>query len=277
MKRLMRYRIKAGRVTEVRDVLMDVEMDPMTKQPRTRGKRRGKALAQQIERNMREAVRRLARLLNANFRGGDLFLTLKYNNDRLPASKEEAKRELRNFIRRLDRAYRKQTGKKLRWVAVTADRSSKTGEPVRLHHHLVLDPVAWEIIAKHWPEDQFSYRRLDGTGDYTAVALYMVQNAGYERQVRTWSASKGLDKPVYSAPKLVTGTRVMVPKGARIVERVEREDMETGFRSGYLRYIELEEGKEERGQSEHCGEFPNTARRTRTHATLIGNCGGDVP
>lgn len=264
MKRLMRYKIKAGRVTEVRDVLMDVELDPTTKRPRPRGKRRGKALAQQIERNMREAVRRLARILNSNFRGGDLFLTLKYNDERLPESKEAAKRELRNFIRRLDRAYRKQTGKKLRWVAVTADRSSKTGDPVRLHHHLVLDPLAWELIAKHWPADQFSYRRLDGTGDYTAVALYMVKNAGYERQVRTWSTSKDLEKPIFTAPKLVTGSRVMVPKGARIVERVEREDLETGFHSGYLRYIEPEEPAGKR-------EFPDTTTQAHARATLIGN------
>ncbi len=224
---------------EVRDVLMEVSLDPSTGRVRPRGKRRGKQLAAQVERNLNEAVRRLARIFNANFRAGDLFLTLKYSDGRLPATKEEAKRLCRNFMRRIARAYKKAAGKKLRWVMVTADRSSKTGLPVRLHHHIVMDPAAWELIAANWPEDQFSYRRLDGSGDYTAVAVYMIKNAGYQRGERTWSASMGLEKPEFSRPEPVKGDRrVEIPKGARIVERVVRENGETGFYAGYLRYIE---------------------------------------
>lgn len=309
MKALMRYKIISGRVVEKRDVLMDVSLDPTSRRPRARGKRRGRSAASQIERNMREAVKRLARTLNCNFQGGDLFLSLKYADERLPAGKEEARRDARNFIRRIARAYRKATGKKLRWALVTADRSSKTGKPVRLHHHVVMDAVDWDLIARHWPSDQFSYRRLDGSGDYTAIARYMIVNAGYaghgqgdgHRQrdgsccpagqknrpsvcARTWSTSQGLDKPVFTAPEPVKGAgRFQVPKDARIVEREVREDEESGFHAAYIRYVMPSKGNGTRGRiaTPSCGtvrndegerpEFPDTARRAGAGATAIGN------
>lgn len=233
MKRLMRYHIISGRTTEVRDVLME---SASIKKPRNRKSR--KSNEKQILRNEMEAVLRLARILNCSYQGGDLFLTLKYDDGRLPASKEEAKRLLRNFIRRISRVYQKLTGKKLLWVAVTADRSSKTGQPVRLHHHLVLQAVDWEIIAANWPADQFSYRRLDASGDYTAVARYMIRNAGYGGG-RAWSAARGMKKPKYTTPIPVTRLGgVRIPPEARVVEREVKQDTETGFAAAYIRFVE---------------------------------------
>ena len=263
MKALMRYRIKSGRVIEKRDALMEVSLDPESRRVRPRGKRRGKSLASQIERNMREAVKRLARVLNCNFRGGDVLLTLKYAPDRLPKSKGEAKREVRNFLRRLDRAYRRATGRKLRWVLVTADRSARTGEEVRVHHHIVMDPVAWELIARHWPDDQFSFRRLDNSGDYTAIALYMVRNTGYQRGERSWSCCQGLEQPVFFPPEPVRGAgSFQVPREARVMEREVREDEESGFRGAYIRYVMPEE------------EFSDAATRRRAREPNGKSAGG---
>ena len=231
MKQLMRYRITSGRAVEVRDVMMETRGRP------DRGGRRGKSSDKQIKRNEEEAVLILARQLNSNCKGGDLFLTLKYSDDRLPESKEDARRIARNFIRRLARAYKKATGQKLTWWLVTANISTKTGRPVRLHHHVVMNAVEWDLIAKHWPPEEFSYRRLDATGDYTAVARYMIRNAGYGGE-RAWSHSLGIKQPKFSAPIHVkrAGT-VKVPPSARIVEREIREDAEAGFSSAYIRWV----------------------------------------
>lgn len=54
MKKLMRYRITAGRAVEVRDVLME------TRGGTPRGARRGKSSAKQLKRNEDEAVLILA-------------------------------------------------------------------------------------------------------------------------------------------------------------------------------------------------------------------------
>ena len=140
-------------------------------------------------------------------------------------------------MRRLARAYRKTTGKKLKWWLVTASVSTKTGQPVRLHHHVVTGAMDWELIAQHWPPEEFSYRRLDATGDYTAVARYMIRNAGYGG-ARAWSHSQGIRQPQYSTPIPVAraGT-VRVPPEARVVEREIREDGETGFSAAYIRWV----------------------------------------
>ena len=242
MKTLMRYEIISGRVVEKRDVLIDVSLDPTTGKKRPRGKRRGASAADQIERNCNEAVLRLARILNATFGAGDLFLTLKYDDGRLPETREEAEHMARLLIQRVARAYVRATGKKLRWVLVTADRSSKTGAPVRLHHHLVIDATAWEVVARNWPADQMSARMLDGTGDYTAVARYMVRNAGYVRGKRTWSTSQGMGKVKFTAPKPVKGLgSFQVPKEAWVAERNVRENRESGFSAAYIRYVLPEE------------------------------------
>ena len=239
MKALMRYKIISGRVVEKRDVLIEVSLDPTTLKHRPRGKRKGSSAAAQIERNRNEAVKTLARRLNCNCSPGDLLLTLKYNDMRLPETREDADRVMGNFIRRIQRAYKKLTGERLLiYAAVTAQFSSKTGKPVRLHHHLVIPAVAWEVIAKHWPSDQFSYRLLDGSGDYTGIADYMVRNAGYQRGKQTWTGSQNLKKPTFTAPEpVVEAGSFRVPKTANIVERVVREDQESGFRAAYIRYI----------------------------------------
>ena len=242
VKQLMRYKITSGRVVEKRDVLMD---RIRTRKPR--GRRRAKSALRKIERNMRESVLNLARLINCNFQGGDLFVTLKYSDGRLPATREEAKKLAANFIKRLARAYRKATGKKLVWALVTADRSSKTGEPVRLHHHLVLNAMPWELLAANWPADEFSCRHLDDTGDYTAVARYMVKNAGYGRGEQCWTSARGpeVKRPVYSTPEPVKKAgAVRVPKEANIVEREVHESTESGFSAAYIRYILPKPGPE---------------------------------
>lgn len=235
MKQLMRYKITSGRTVEKRDVLMEV-----TPQRRPRGGRKGKSTIRKVERNEKESVLQLARMLNCNFGGGDLFLTLKYSDQRLPADRAAARRDVRNFIARLSRAYKKRTGKKLVWALVTADRSSKTGQPVRLHHHLVLNAMDWEVIAANWPADQFSCRHLDDKGDYTAVARYMVKNAGYGRGEAAWSFARGpeVKHPIYSTPVPVKEAgSARVPKEAIIAEREIHEDSERGFSAAYLRYI----------------------------------------
>ena len=71
MKQLMRYRITSGRAVEVRDVMMETRGHP------ARGGKRGTSSPKQRKRNEEEAVLILARQLNANCKGGDLFLTLR--------------------------------------------------------------------------------------------------------------------------------------------------------------------------------------------------------
>ena len=236
MRKLVEYRIISGRTVEVRRSWMDV--GNVRKASKRRAKRvAGNSSLRKTAANEREAVRRLARIINANFQAGDLWLQLKYDDERLPADKEAAKADVKKFLRKVARDYKKRTGKTLKRVLVTSDTDPRTGEKTRLHHHLVMDRLAWEEIVRYWTEDQMYYKLLDGRGDYTGIAKYMVENSNVQAHEQRWSCSRGMDKPVYTEPEVVEDLAIEAPKGSIVRENVRVMDSETGIETAYLRAV----------------------------------------
>ena len=228
----MEYKIIAGRTEEIRRVMMDRGRQHFRRNTRIR--KRSSLL--KILQNEREAVKRLARVLNCNFGAGDLWVTLTYAEE--PGSWEAAELELKKFLRKLKRSFERETGEKLRYV-YSHGRKGHEGEDVRIHHHLVLPAMPYELITSIWPADDVTYRRLDGRGDYTGVARYMIQNAGHDVPgAQKYHPSRGLAQPIYTEPVPVfkTSERIRVPRGARIQERTEYQDAETGMFGAYVRY-----------------------------------------
>nr|DAO25555.1 MAG TPA: hypothetical protein [Caudoviricetes sp.] len=238
MRKLVEYHIVSGRCVETRRCILDVS--PRTRMGRkSRSKRiAGNSSARKIAANEKEAVRRLARIINCNFRAGDLWLQLKYSDERLPEDMEAAKKEVSKFLRNVGSRYRKETGKSLRYVLTTSDTDPRTGKKVRLHHHLVMDRAAWEVVTRYWPEDQCGYTLLDGRGDYTGIARYMVSNACKDAHAKKWSSSRGLEKPIYTEPVIVRDVDgIQAPEGALVKEKTIIDDEETGLRYGYVRAV----------------------------------------
>lgn len=234
MVRLVEYRIISGPVIEIRRCRMAVG----AQLGRRRAPRKaGASSLKKIMQNEKAAVQRLARIINANFGAGDLWLTLKYSDARLPSTKEEAKKEASKFIRNLGRAYKKATGKKLRYICCTSDTSSKTGDRVRMHHHLVMDRAAYELLCRYWPQEEISYTILDGRKDHTDLARYIVKNASKTADEKKWSCSHGLDKPIYTEPVPVSDCEIKTPKDAEVREKNVYIDEDYGASSAYLRAV----------------------------------------
>ena len=80
--------------------------------------------------NERNAVRKLTRILNTNYRDGDLHIVLTYKKDKRP-SPEGAKKEFNNFIRRINYRFKKEE-KECRWLMVTEYKNKA------IHHHLII-------------------------------------------------------------------------------------------------------------------------------------------
>lgn len=236
MRRLMEYKIISGRTTEIRRTMMPFREKGQKVRRGTRVK--GKTSLRKILANEREAVKNLARILNCNFGPGDCWITLTYPENTLPGSRDEAKKDLEKFLRKCRDAFRKATGKGLRYVVSVSDRDGKTGEiGKRLHLHIVMDAVAYEIVTALWPAEDVTYRRLDGRGDYTGIARYMVTNAGPADGKKRWSTSKGLRKPIITEPVPVEAKeRIRIPRDVSLKEREEYRDEETGMFSAYVRY-----------------------------------------
>ena len=230
----MEYKIISGRTVEIRRVMMEPGRNRGKIRRGTRVK--GNTSLRKIQANEREAVKNLARILNTNFKQGDLWLTLGYPNEELPEDAEAAKKQLEKFLRKC-RDMLKKEGKQLRYVVSTSETSTKTGGRARVHHHVVMDPVGYEAVCRLWPSAFISYRRLDGRGDYTGIARYMVMNAGDANGKKRWSTSKGLEKPIYTEPVPVRmSEKVNIPRDASLKAKDFFQDEETGQMSLYVRF-----------------------------------------
>lgn len=233
----MEYKIISGRTVEIRRVMMDVRRE--ADQPRRRGmKVKGKTSLRKILANEREAVKNLARLINCNFRQGDMWITLTYSQERLPESAAAAEKQFAAFLRKLRSLCRKETGKNPLYItSPPCDTDPKTGEARRLHFHVVMPAVAYEQVIKLWPQEDVTYRRLDGRGDYTGIAKYICGQSARQPGKKRWRSSRGLKKPVYTEPVPVrAGERVYIPRNASLKEKADMVDSETGMSSVYVRY-----------------------------------------
>lgn len=234
---LVEYRIISGYVEEIKRSMMNVNGEPISRRaPRVAGKSSLKKIAQ----NEKASERQLARLINTNFGAGDLWLTLKYSDSRLPASKDEAKKEMQKFLRKIRKVYEKETGKKLKYICCTSNTSAKTGKEVRLHHHLILNRMSYELLCKCWPADEMSYTLLDGRRDHTDLANYIIRNSSKKANENKWSCSRNLDKPIITAPVVVEDLEIKPTKNAEVREKRVIIDEDSGFSSAYLRTV-LEE------------------------------------
>ena len=81
--------------------------------------------------NVRQAARRLARKINANFKPGDYHITLTY---REPVSNEEAEKRIQNFLDRMRDRF-KRRGFSFKYILVTEYKNK------RIHHHIIINHI----------------------------------------------------------------------------------------------------------------------------------------
>ena len=228
----MEYKIIAGPVEEIRRAMMPTNREGRRAR---RGAKAKKSSIKKILRNEINAVKSLARLLNCNFACGDLWVTLTFAGEE-EISWETAQTLFGRFLRRLRESYRKKTGSNLRYVYAEGRKSGELD--ARPHYHIVLPAMDYEMLCALWPQEAITYRRLDGRGDYTGVARYMISNARGEEGKKKYHPSRGLKKPVYTEPVPVyAGSKIRLPKNVSIREQTEVRDDESGFYSAYVRYV----------------------------------------
>lgn len=129
--------------------------------------------------NEKNRERYLRQLLNTNFTDEDFRVDLTYTDRELPGSRAEAKRDLRDYLERLRRLFRKR-GAVLRYVRVTGGgREKERGEGLtRLHHHVIVGGadgrITREEIEDLWKKGRGETRRLRAEEDgYTGLMTLM--------------------------------------------------------------------------------------------------------
>lgn len=139
--------------------------------------------------NQRNAEKKLTRIVHQNFCEADIVLHLTFRPGREPESLEAGKRELRNYLGRLRRLYRK-NGLALKYITV-AEYGKRGG---RLHFHLILSGgVDRDALEKLWGNGYANSKRLqfEEDGACALVRYILKDRVTYKR----WSGSRNLIQP----------------------------------------------------------------------------------
>lgn len=134
------------------------------------------------------------RIIVENFDDDDVWATLTYTDETMPDTEQAAKRNMQNYIRRINQLRKKKGLKNARYVYVT-ECSSKG----RWHHHIVMDgDLSLDEVERTWTKGRRNQvRRLQKDKDgLIGAARYITKDKGKkDKYQKLWSASAGLRKP----------------------------------------------------------------------------------
>lgn len=250
----------SGRVGEKTKYWISGERDASV-----RGRRRERSEIKKQEQNEYSAVKTLARILNANLRGGELLIGLDYSDEGLQklsaylkgkgifisglsdcereaALYEAARHELALCMRRVSRAL-KQEGIEFKcYCAVTSDMDGETGEAVRVHHHLVVPREAAKAFIEKWKCGGVNIKSVTaGQEDYTPLASYLLSQVRRVPDEKKYITTRNIIRPQPKDRVAVSDAELRAPAGGKLLFRSE-------YKRGcpqYIRYT-LPKSKEER-------------------------------
>lgn len=144
--------------------------------------------------NQRNAGKTLRRLMNTNFKDGDLLVRLDFS--KRPSGSEEMQELMAKAIRKM-RSELKKTGAELKYIYV-----KEVGPRGSRHIHMMINKCDTEVLRKCWPYGGIHVDPLISNGQYDKVAEYFIKYAVRTEETegqligKRWYASRNLEKPV---------------------------------------------------------------------------------
>ena len=153
----------------------------------------------------------------ANFSIGDMFVTLTYSDQFLPTERAAALTMLRRWITAM-RAEYKRHGLKLFYIYTTENKHGAG----RYHHHIVMPRIqnAIELLPSMWQYGQVDIQYLD-TLDFSPLAKYFTKegaDGGRKLGKRTWTPSKGLNRPETEMTFVPDNLTLSTPPGCTLLD-----------------------------------------------------------
>ncbi len=219
---------------------------------RPKSKRRILSDLRKQAQNKKGCERELARIINANFAAGDVFIGLDYSNDYIDsvtgASDEEtvdlAEREMRLCLRRVKNAADK-LGVEVKCVAVTSVLDGESGERVRVHHHLVVNRECAEIFKAKWKRGGVDFESLKTEQDYSSLAHYLIAQVLHTPDKKKYYSTRNLVRVQPKARVAMDGREISVPRGCVLLHRSEYG---RGI-SQYIRYYRPKKEEDGKGNN----------------------------
>lgn len=142
--------------------------------------------------NSRYAKKRLERLVNANFDINAYWITLTYQKNKLPASLDEAQKNIANYMRRINYRRSKLGLGKAKYIYITEFSKEKN---IRCHHHLIMDnDLDMETVEKTWKHGRRNNirRTAPDQDNLTGLANYLAKDPKGNKR---WCSSTNLKQP----------------------------------------------------------------------------------
>lgn len=142
--------------------------------------------------NDKNARKRFERLVNTNFCEKDFWITLTYNPKNYPNSMDEALKNIRNYIRRINYKRNKKKNGKAKYIYITEWSDEKA---IRCHHHVIMNEgLTMDEMESTWILGKRNeVRRLDpDDDDLTGLATYLSKDPNGKKR---WCASLNLKQP----------------------------------------------------------------------------------
>lgn len=192
----LKYKVK----TYVCGKYQEVEIFPIYKRSTAvRLEKKNSSRVAQEKLNKKRSQKQLVRMINTNFVEGDLFIDLTFDDDNMPQTVEDAKKEVVNYINRIKRFRKKNGLEEVKYIYIVEFTSTdKKGNtvPARAHCHMVMNKMDRDEAEKLWGKGRANTDRLQpdengcvGKGMYMAKFIQI-------KGKRKWVPSKNLKKPI---------------------------------------------------------------------------------
>lgn len=208
---------------------LEVSMYPVFQRTGKRRKKCRPSTAIQKRLNQKNREKKLTRLVHANFTENDIILHLTY---KITPAEEEAKRQLRNFLRRLQRLRIKKGLDPLKYISITE--IGKRGG--RIHHHVFINGgIDRDEVEKCWGKGYANSKRLqfDDVSGIEALTHYVLKDPV---SFRAWNSSKNLIKP---EPIIIDG-EISAKELRKYIAAIEEKKQYETFEKIYPGYCLLE-------------------------------------
>lgn len=212
-----------------------------------RGKSQKETNEKMKKHNKINKAKETTRLVNTNFTEEDLYITLSYKGK--PPTLERAKKDMRNFLDRIKRWWKKNMPEKefkYLFVIDYVDDPDKT-KRTRIHHHLIMSGMDMDVVRNNWTLGRKSVERLqpDEKG-FEGVATYMANQSKTKI-----GRSRNLKKPKITKSRTSLSNRKAEKFAADI--NVHKEFFENKYKD--LLFVECQVYKSE--------EYPGVYIRTK--------------
>lgn len=144
--------------------------------------------------NRENRRKKIVRLMNTNFKKGDLIVTLTYKDGVFP-DLDRARKDVVNYLAAIARYRKKQGMTALQYIYVIEYEDGPSGK-IRIHQHLIMSAMDRDIAESKWNKGRVESRYADPDGDFglEGFASYICKLESNGRHLI--QHSRNLKKPV---------------------------------------------------------------------------------